>query len=163
MKCIGAANPPCDRCRKAGRECVSQKNVRGTAVTKQSTDNHVFNAVSWTPATPATSSPGLSVPTGLPSVYSTSPFAAVVQNEAPEQKGLSYDNHRKPSVRDTGTVLDISGGRSSEIATGFQHPISERDMTQIIQMRVFPIFPVIKFKFECCGSSLLSWLLTLLS
>jgi hypothetical protein len=39
MKCIGAATPPCDRCRKAGRECLTEARI---PVQKASSYTHVI-------------------------------------------------------------------------------------------------------------------------
>ncbi len=173
MKCIGAANPPCARCYKAGRECISQRLSRGSSNHRdqvgQISDGrsstgslyHVFETsgassispygqplhfpspVTWTPATPAPSALGSSSTFELSSVYSTSPFYAVVEDKGAAQPEERIHGEIDHSVRSKRQRIALSQQRTAALLDfpeitnqGLHekaHPVSERDMTQLIR------------------------------
>jgi hypothetical protein len=165
MKCVGAADPPCARCLKAGRKCEfpvpgqsfpseprrsrmslghvseTQGRERGrrAAINSPRNGNHnvqsdhgsmstSYDTPRWTPITPETSAQGAANQSSrLPSVYSTSAWATVV-----ESRPLSHNENRKdkqqPSLK-----RQITGDHVLQ-TRDIEDPISERDMEQLVEM-----------------------------
>ncbi|PVH73242.1 hypothetical protein DL98DRAFT_538490 [Cadophora sp. DSE1049] len=174
MKCTGSDNPPCDRCAKAGRECVVQRGrpqdsasskadidsrrrrsqleetfsqpappsrtydspsfqpVNGVGFGRDNQVARFGNSVARTffPDTPDRDVQEKS-PAVLPSIFTTSPYSAVIETGA--NTGGSSPDQRAPKRPKLGGSR-LSWDQISSQNSALDHAISERDMVQFIDI-----------------------------